>query len=165
MVSYQWHGTTHANIYWPPLITRVWNQTRGVPTPHITTRRPESPPTKQPTINGTMYMKWTTIRYFLVSTTEGELGNSFVKCQHGTALWIYLTKMGHQKPPTPLITDSETLYGFVNGNICQHRSRAIAMRLHCSRNRVRQGHYLVYWSRGKKTSQLLHQTPCNQKST
>ena len=89
----------------------------------------------------------------------------FVKCQHGTALWIYLTKMGHQKPPTPLITDSETLYGFVNGNICQHRSRAIAMRLHCSRNRVRQGHYLVYWSRGKKTSQLLHQTPCNQKST
>ena len=53
--------------------------------------------------------------------------------------------MGHQQPPTPVVTDSANSNVFVNDNIRQQNSRAIEMRLYWLRNRVRQGHYIVYW--------------------
>ena len=80
---------------------------------------------------------------------EAELGESFVNCQIGATLIISLEERGHQKPPSPVVTDSATSDGFVNDNIRQIKSRAIDMRLYWVRDKVRQGHYLVYWARGK----------------
>ena len=67
----------------------------------------------------------------------------------GDALRISVKGMDHQQPPKLVVTDSATSGGFVNDNIRQQKSRAIDMRLYWVRNRVRQGHYLVYWERGK----------------
>ena len=80
---------------------------------------------------------------------EAELGALFVNCQRGAALRISLEEMGHHQPPTPVVTDSATSDGFVNDNIRQRKSRAIDMRFYWVRDRVRQGHYIVYRERGK----------------
>ena len=57
--------------------------------------------------------------------------------------------MVHHQPPTPVVTDSTTINGFVNDNIRQRQSRATDMRLYGVCNRLIQGHYLLYWERGK----------------
>ena len=79
----------------------------------------------------------------LASAMEAELGALFVNCQQGTAL----EEMGHHLPPTPVVTDSATSDGFVNDNIRQRKSRAIDTIFYSVRERVRRGHYLVYWER------------------
>ena len=89
----------------------------------------------------------------LASAMEAELGALFVKCHQGSVLKISLEEMGHHQPPTPVVTDSATNDGFVNDNNGQRKSRAIGMILYWVRRRVRQGHYLVYWERGKALSQ------------
>ena len=73
----------------------------------------------------------------------------FVNCQQGASLRISLEEMGHQQPPIPLVTASATRNGFVNYKIRRQKSKAIDMILYWVRNRVRQGHYLVYWERKK----------------
>ena len=63
--------------------------------------------------------------------------------------WELPLKIGNQETPTPVVTDSAISDRFVNGNIQQRISRAIGVRFNCFRNRVKQGHYLVYWASGK----------------
>ena len=62
---------------------------------------------------------------------------------------ISLKEMGHQQPPTRVVTYSATSDGFVNDNIQQQKSIAIDMRFYLLRDMVRQGHYLVFWEREK----------------
>ena len=64
-------------------------------------------------------------------------------------LKISLEEMVHHQPPTPVVTDSATINGFVNDNIRQRQSRATDMRFYGVCNRVIQGHYLLYWEREK----------------
>ena len=63
--------------------------------------------------------------------------------------------MGHHQPPTPVVTDSATSDGFVNENIIQRKSRSTEIRFYWVRNTVRQGHYLVYWEKGKVTWPII----------
>ena len=58
---------------------------------------------------------------------------------------VYLGEMDNQKPLTPVATDNKTSNEFVNKNIQQQKSREIDMRIYWVHNRVRQGHFLVYW--------------------
>ena len=86
----------------------------------------------------------------LASAMEAELGALFVNCKQGAMIRIALHEMGHSQPPKPVVSDSATIYGFVNENIRQCRSRAIDTRLYWVQDRVKKGHYLVYWLRGKE---------------
>ena len=70
----------------------------------------------------------------------------------GDTLRISLEEMVHQQPLTPGVIDSTTRDGFVNDNIRQWKPRSIGMRFYWVRDRARQGHYLVYWERGKDNS-------------
>ena len=71
-----------------------------------------------PPLNGpTIHVEYTTMKNFLESAMEAELGALFVNCQRGTALTIAMEEMGHHQPPTPVVTDSATSEGFVNENI------------------------------------------------
>ena len=83
------------------------------------------------------------------SALEVELGALSANCQQGAAPRIDLEEMGHHQPPTPVVTDCATSDCFVNDNTQQRKSRAIDMRFYWVRDRVRQGHYLVYRERGK----------------
>ena len=57
--------------------------------------------------------------------------------------------MGHQQPPTPVVTDSANSSGFVNDSIRQQKSREIDMRFYWVRDMAIQVHYLVYCAIGK----------------
>eukprot|EP00978_Attheya_sp_CCMP212_P019124 scaffold53192_cov32-Attheya_sp.AAC.3 len=57
--------------------------------------------------------------------------------------------MKHPQPPTPVATDNSAACSIVNDNAKQKRSRAIDMRFYWVRDRVRQGHFHVFWESGK----------------
>ena len=65
-----------------------------------------------------------------------------------TVFWV-LSCIDHHQPPTTVVIDIATRDGFVNNNTRKWKSRAIDMLFYWVRDRVRQGHYLVYWERGK----------------
>ena len=110
---------------------------------------PDKAPLKQPSLNVPIHVECTTMRSFLASAMESELGALFVNCQRGTETRMALIEMGHAQPPTPAVTDNATGDGFVNDNIHQRRSRAIDIRFYWVRDRVRQGKCLVYWIAGE----------------
>ena len=94
-------------------------------------------------------MECTTMNNVLARAMEAELGALFVNFQRGDTLRIFLEGIGHQQPPTLVVTDSATINGFVSNNIRKIKSIAIYMRLYWVHNRVRQGHYIAYSDRGK----------------
>jgi hypothetical protein len=57
--------------------------------------------------------------------------------------------MGHSQPPTPMATDNNTASGIVTDTVKQKRSKAIDMRFYWIRDRVRQGQFQIFWSKGK----------------
>jgi hypothetical protein len=57
--------------------------------------------------------------------------------------------MGHPQEATPVQVDNSTASGIVNDTIKQQRSRAMDMRYHWTRDRVRQKQFDVYWKPGK----------------
>ena len=57
----------------------------------------------------------------------------------------YLSRLGYPQPPTTILCDNTTAIGLANDNIKMKRSKAIDMRFHWIRDRVRQNQfYLVY---------------------
>ena len=57
-----------------------------------------------------------------------------------------LEEMGHPQPPTPVRTDNSTAEQIVNDPCKQQRSRAIDMRYHWLRDRIKQGQFKVHWA-------------------
>jgi hypothetical protein len=58
--------------------------------------------------------------------------------------------LGHKQPATPLRTDNATAFGILNETIKQKRSKAMDMRYHWQRDRVRQKQFDVYWRPGRE---------------
>ena len=118
---------------------------------HISASSPDQklPPTHQNPINAKINVEFTTMKKSLESYTEAELVEMFVICQHGDALHIVLAKTVHQKSPTVVIKDNTTVNGFVNYNNQKKRYRTIEIGLYWVWDRVRQGHFLLYWTKGK----------------
>ena len=90
------------------------------------------------------------MRIILVSATEAKLVPPFVNYQQGLTMHIALTEIGHEKIPSPALTDRAIGYGFFNDNIRQGHQRSISMIFYWSRDRVRQGKFLVYRVAGEK---------------
>ena len=105
----------------------------------------EHAPHRIPQLNGPIHMEFATMNNFLQISMEAELGELFFNCQLGTTPRISLEEMDQQLPPTPVIPDSATSNIFLNGNIRQQISRSIDMILYSVRDRMIQGHHLVYW--------------------
>jgi hypothetical protein len=47
-----------------------------------------------------------------------------------------------------MVTDNSTASGITNNTVKQKRSKAMDMQFYWIRDRVRQGQYIVYWSKG-----------------
>ena len=86
------------------------------------------------------------MKNMLASDMEVEIGVLFVNFQLGSAIRISLHEMVHIRPPTYVDTQSDTGDGY---NSRQRRSREINILLYWVQYILRQGHYLVYWERGK----------------
>jgi hypothetical protein len=85
----------------------------------------------------------------LSSAAEAEIAALFENAKKATVLQTTLMEMGYTQPVTPIQTDNSTACSFANDTIKQQRSRAIDMRFYWVRDRVKQGHFYIYWGPGK----------------
>jgi hypothetical protein len=82
------------------------------------------------------------------SAMEGEYGAMYKIAMHGEVLRNTLADLGYPQAATPLQGDNKVAVGIANNKFKQRRSKAIDMRFHWIRDRVKQGHYNVYWRQG-----------------
>jgi hypothetical protein len=68
---------------------------------------------------------------------------------NGRKISVALEEMGHPQPATPMATDNSTASGIATDTVKQKRSKAIDMRFYWIRDRVRQGQFHIYWSKGQ----------------
>jgi hypothetical protein len=107
----------------------------------------DPPPGKRP--NGAVHVECGILKNVMSSAAESECGGLFVNAQTGCPIQVTLEEMKHPQPATPLCTDNTTADGFANGTTKQKRTKAMDMRFHWIKDRVKQGQYRVYWSPGK----------------
>ena len=60
-----------------------------------------------------------------------------------------LIQLGHEQPPTSLVTDNSTAKNFIYDNIHQKRSKSWDMRFYWLRDRKLQKQFLITWEPGK----------------
>ena len=73
------------------------------------------------------------------------------------------TELGHQQPPTMVITDNAVAEGIVNKTLKQQKSKAMDMRYHWIQDRIEQNQFQVKWAPGEENKGDLytkhHSTP------
>jgi hypothetical protein len=105
---------------------------------------------EQDTFNGSILNVEAVFKNVVASTAESEAGACFHNAQSGAPFRVTLTELGHTQTPTPLRTDSSTVFGIVNKTIKQKRSKEMDMRYHWLTDRVRQTQFDVYWRPGRE---------------
>ncbi|CAJ1934140.1 unnamed protein product [Cylindrotheca closterium] len=101
-----------------------------------------------PPRNGAISVPCKILKNVLASAAEAELAGLFINGQEAIPERVTLAELGHPQGPTPLTTDNATANGIANDSIKQKRSKAMDMRFFWIRDRVRQGHFHVYWTKG-----------------
>eukprot|EP00978_Attheya_sp_CCMP212_P016491 scaffold43259_cov66-Attheya_sp.AAC.4 len=99
-------------------------------------------------INGAIHILCHILRNVISSAAEAECGALFLTAKEGKVDCTTLVEMGHPQPSTPIQIDNTTTLGIVHSNIRQRRSKAMDMRFYWVQDRVRQGHFNVYWRPG-----------------
>jgi hypothetical protein len=99
--------------------------------------------------NGAVHVLCHIMREVLSSAIEAELGALFHNGKEACPLRIALEEMGHPQPATPMATDNSTASGIATDSVKQKRSKAFDMRFYWIRDRVRQGQFQIYWSKGQ----------------
>ena len=89
------------------------------------------------------------MRELLSSAAEAELGALFHNGKDACPLRIALEEMGHPQPATPMATDNNTASGIATDAVKQKWSKAIDMHFYWICDRVRQGKFQIYWSKGQ----------------
>jgi hypothetical protein len=109
---------------------------------------PTQPPTNIPPLNGPIHTLCKIIDVVVGSASEAEIGAGYLNGQEAVPIINTLTELGHNQPATPIQVDNTTSEGFANSTMKQKRSKAMDMRWHWLKDRVRQGQFLVYYRSG-----------------
>ena len=105
----------------------------------------------KPKLNGPIYVLSKIICNVMASAAEAEMGGLFMNGQEGTVLRTTLEEMRwKQHGPTPMQTDNSTASGIANDTVKAKRSKAMDMRFHWIKDRVRQGQFRVHWAPGEE---------------
>jgi len=83
------------------------------------------------------------------AASETEYASLYINAQHAYFERAILHALGYKQPPTRLFADNMAAVGIANDTVKLRRSKAIDMRYHWIRDRVRQGVFEVIWSQGK----------------
>ncbi len=79
----------------------------------------------------------------VASAGEAEYAALFAAGQHATSIRITLSDMGYPQNPTIIMCDNTSAIGIATDSIKQKRSKAIDMRFHRIRDRVRQSQFTI----------------------
>jgi hypothetical protein len=100
----------------------------------------------QPTrINGSITVVSSIIPCVVASAGEAEYAALFTGAQQATGLRTILHDMGYPQPPTTILCDNTAAIGLANDSIKQKRSKAVDMRFHWVRDRIRQKQFCVIY--------------------
>ena len=105
--------------------------------------------TANPTqVNGAVTCICKIIDAVVASAGEAEYAGLFILAQEAEVIRTTLDEMGHKQPATTIYCDNACAVGIANDTIKQKRSKAIDMRFHWVRDRVRGGHFDIKWIKG-----------------
>ena len=117
-------------------------------------------------INGLIHCFSTIIPCVVASAAEAEYAALFAGGQQAAALRTILADMGHIQPPTIILCDNTTAIGIATDSIRQKFTKAIDMRMHWIRDRVRQNQFTITYIPTKEnladyfTKNLDHEAHC-----
>ena len=121
---------------------------------HFSLSSKSADPSKQPATpapnNGALHTVSVILKNVMSSATEAELAGLFQNAKDSAPLRVALEEMGRKQPATPIQTDNSCATGINNGTTRQRKYKAMDMRFYWIQDRVRQGHYIVYWRPGSK---------------
>jgi hypothetical protein len=99
-------------------------------------------------INGAVLTISQIIESIVASACESEYASLFKVAQAAEVLRNTLCDMGYQQQATKLLCDNTCAIGIANSTAKQKRSKAINMRFHWIRDRVKDGHFYIEWIAG-----------------
>ena len=101
-------------------------------------------------VNGPVDAMSAVIRSVLSSAGDCEYASLFLTATRSIPHIQTLIALGHPQPAagTPILVDNSFAVGLVNDKIKAKHSKAIDMRFHWTRDRVRQGQFQVLWCEG-----------------
>lgn len=101
-----------------------------------------------PLINGALLTLSTILDVVVSSATEAEYGALFTNSKEAARLRNILNDFGYTQTITPIRVDNKAAVGIANDTVKQKRSKAVDMRYHWIRDRVRQQQFKVCWKPG-----------------
>ena len=90
----------------------------------------------------------TILNVIVSSAAEAEYAAVFTVGQEAEPIRVTLEELGYPQPATPITCDNQCAVGLSLDILKQKRSKAVDMRFHWIRDRVRQGHFTVNWQPG-----------------
>ena len=94
-------------------------------------------------INGAIHVFSSIIPCVVASAGEAEYAALFATGQHAASLRTTLADMGYPQPSTTIMCDNTSAIGIATDSIKQKRSKAVDMRFHWIRDRVRQAQFTI----------------------
>jgi hypothetical protein len=82
------------------------------------------------------------------AASETEYASLYLNAQQAYFERTILSALGYPQPPNHLYADNSAAVGIANDTVKLKRSKAIDMRYHWLRDRVRQGIFKVFWDAG-----------------
>jgi hypothetical protein len=101
-------------------------------------------------VNGSVLDVSTIIDVVCSSAFEAEYGALFINGKEAAAIRATLADLGYPQGRTQMITDNTTAQAIAAGSAKQKRSKAVDMRFHWIRDRVRQKQFDVVWEPGER---------------
>jgi len=101
-------------------------------------------------VNGAILCISSLINCIVASAAEAEYAALFMNAQTGAILKLTLEDLGCPQGVTPIYTDNKCAEGIANDTITLQKSKAMDMRFHWVRDRVRQEQFQVLWRKGSE---------------
>jgi hypothetical protein len=106
-----------------------------------------APPHEQ-LINGAINCISCIIPAVTSSATEAEYAALFLNAIDAEGIRLQLSDLGYPQGPSPLISDNKCAVGIGNSTVKIRRTKAMDMRWHWVRDRIRQNHFTLSWYPG-----------------
>ena len=99
-------------------------------------------------VNGAVQVMSAIIPTVVSSVAEAEYAACFMNAQNGYWLRTIAASLGYAQGPTTIICDNACAVGLATDTIKIKRTKAIDMRYHWLRDRIRDKQFHIYWSKG-----------------
>ena len=110
----------------------------------------DASPPDQLKVNGPVECISTIIPTVVSSAFEAEYAAMFINGNTAAGIRNTLADLNYPQAATPMTSDNSCAVGIANKTVKQRRSKAIDMRYHWIRDRVKRGQFLVHWLPGTK---------------